>query len=198
VQLDDAHWRRPPPTGDDGTPGPADTVPADPDKSAAGAPHTDQAHRARPDRHADSARPARPAGRPPARHANLLRRPKLASRFDSDEPADPAKPADVPHHQPGGDGTAYLEPARAPHPDHFPTPPKGLAYDGPPPSTAPPKGWHPPRIVEPAPPRRLPPQDHQRLDEEEARARTFTQGMSLVVGAILLIVLLAVCARALF
>jgi len=91
-----------------------------------------------------------------------------------------------------------VEPAGAPYPGHFLTPPKALAYDGPPPSTAPPKGWHPPRIVEPAPPRRLPPQDHQRLDEEEARARTFTQGMSLVVGAILLIVLLAVCARALF
>jgi len=71
-------------------------------------------------------------------------------------------------------------------------------YQGPPPTTPPPPGWHPVRIVEPAPPRRLPPQDHERIDEEEARARTLTQGVGIVVGAILVIVLFALCGRALF
>jgi hypothetical protein len=41
-------------------------------------------------------------------------------------------------------------------------------------------------------------QDHRRLDDEEARARTLTMGLGLVAGALLVILLCAVCGRALF
>ena len=64
--------------------------------------------------------------------------------------------------------------------------------------TPPPSGWHPPRFLEPARPRRLPAQDHARIDDAEARARTVTQGVGIVVGAIFLVALCAVCARLLF
>jgi hypothetical protein len=74
----------------------------------------------------------------------------------------------------------------------------GYAYQGPPPMTPPPAGWRPPHIVQPVPPRNLPRQDHGAIDEQEARARTLTQGMAMVAGAILLIVLCALCGRALF
>lgn len=68
-------------------------------------------------------------------------------------------------------------------------------YQGPPTATPPPTGWRPPYVVEPPPPRRLPVQDHARIDEEEARARTLTRGVGLVVLAILTIVLCALCGR---
>ncbi len=74
----------------------------------------------------------------------------------------------------------------------------GLAYQGPPPTTPPRRDWRPPRIVEPAQPRRLPVQDHIRIDEEEARARTLTRGIGIVVGAILIVVLCALCGREVF
>jgi len=73
----------------------------------------------------------------------------------------------------------------------------GLAYQGPPPTIPPPSGWRTPRVVEPPAPRQLPIQDHQQLDEDEARARTLTQGIGIIAGAILLIVLFALCGRAL-
>jgi len=74
----------------------------------------------------------------------------------------------------------------------------GGAYHGPPPTTPPPSDWRPPHIVEPAPPRRLPAQDHIRIDDEEARARILTRGIGIVVGAILIVVLCALCGREVF
>jgi hypothetical protein len=62
----------------------------------------------------------------------------------------------------------------------------------------PPTGWRPPNVVEPAPPRTLPNQDHGRIDEDEAAARTLTHGVGILVGAILLIVFCALCARVAF
>jgi hypothetical protein len=47
------------------------------------------------------------------------------------------------------------------------------------------------------PPRELPAQDHERIDREEAAARTLTRGIGLVVAAVLLVMLLALCARGL-
>jgi hypothetical protein len=71
-------------------------------------------------------------------------------------------------------------------------------YAGPPPSAPPPPGWRPELVVQPSPPRPLPPQDHADLDAREQSARTLTYGIGLVAGAILLIVLCALCGRALF
>jgi hypothetical protein len=53
-------------------------------------------------------------------------------------------------------------------------------------------------VAEPIPPGSLPEQDHDRLDIEEQAARTLTTGIGLVVGAVLLVLLLILCARAVF
>jgi hypothetical protein len=74
----------------------------------------------------------------------------------------------------------------------------GAQYVGPPPTAAPPSAWRPEHIVEPAAPRRLPAQDHAVIDADEARARTLTYGIGIVTGAVLLILLCALCGRALF
>jgi hypothetical protein len=71
-------------------------------------------------------------------------------------------------------------------------------YAGPPPTTAPHYAWQLPHVVEPAPPRQLPPQDHAALDLDEERARTLTFGVAAVVAAILVIVLCTLCSRVLF
>jgi len=76
--------------------------------------------------------------------------------------------------------------------------PQRPGYTGPPKSVPPPPGWRPPVEYEPAPPRELPPQDHAELDTAEQSARTVTYGIGMVAGAILLIVMCALCSRVLF
>jgi hypothetical protein len=71
-------------------------------------------------------------------------------------------------------------------------------YTGPPRTNAPPAAWRPPIVAEPPPPGTLPEQDHDRIDVEEQAARTLTTGVGLVVGAVCLVLLLVLCARALF
>lgn len=71
-------------------------------------------------------------------------------------------------------------------------------YTGPPPTTPPPPGWRPPFVVQPPPPRRLPDQDLDRLDEAESSARTVTYGVGMIAGAILLVLLCLLCSRILF
>lgn len=71
-------------------------------------------------------------------------------------------------------------------------------YAGPPRSNPPPAAWRPPIVAEPPPPGTLPEQDHDRIDVEEQAARTLTTGIGLVVGALCLVLLLVLCARALF
>ena len=71
-------------------------------------------------------------------------------------------------------------------------------YPGPPPSIPPPPGWRPEFVVEPPPPRALPPQDHGAIDVQEAAARTLTYGIGLVAGAVMLLALCALFARAIF
>jgi hypothetical protein len=73
-----------------------------------------------------------------------------------------------------------------------------LIYQGPPVSAAPPADWRPQQVVEPVPPRQLPEQDHAAIDDRESRARTLTVGLAIVAGAVMLIVLCAVCGRSLF
>ena len=53
-------------------------------------------------------------------------------------------------------------------------------------------------VVEPLPPGELPGQDHDRLDVEEQAAQTLTQGIGMVAGAIMLVLLLILCARVTF
>lgn len=71
-------------------------------------------------------------------------------------------------------------------------------YAGPPRSQPPPPHWRPPMIAEPPPPRELPVQNEAALNEAEGAARTVTQGVGLVVGAIALIVMCLLCARFIF
>src|SRR4029079_12232471 len=84
--------------------------------------------------------------------------------------------------------------------DPSPAPPHHPAgeYSGPPRSAPRPPDWRPPHVMRPAPPRHLPPQSHDRLDAEEARARTLTLGVGMITAAVLLIVVIVLCTRALF
>jgi hypothetical protein len=99
-------------------------------------------------------------------------------------PPDPTRPGAPPADPPptGPPGTTY----------------PGLTYQGPPAMSPPPSGWRPPRVFRLADPRRLPAQDHARIDEAEARARTVTLGVGIVVGAIFLVTMCALCARLVF
>ncbi|HWB35620.1 MAG TPA: translation initiation factor 2 [Rugosimonospora sp.] len=83
-----------------------------------------------------------------------------------------------------------------------PVPPPGSGaesprYYGPPPTSAPPADWRPPTVYEPAPPRELPAQDVPAIEAGEQRARTFTLGVGMVAGTVVLIVLFVLCGRAL-
>jgi hypothetical protein len=84
----------------------------------------------------------------------------------------------------------------APPPARHVSPP--AAYTGPPPTIAPPLGWRPPVVVRTPPPRAMPPQDLPRLDEAEQQARTITYGVAMVAGAIMILLMLVLCGRALF
>jgi hypothetical protein len=53
-------------------------------------------------------------------------------------------------------------------------------------------------VVEPPPPRRLPPQDHLAIDRDEAGARVFTRGVGLVVAAVLVIFSCLLCGQRMF
>jgi hypothetical protein len=105
--------------------------------------------------------------------------------------AEPGK-ASVPSPDPSGSDS----PSGGPPPTGPPgTPYPGLSYQGPPAMAPPPSGWRPPRVFRLADPRRLPAQDHARIDAAEARARTVTLGVGIVVGAIFVVTICALCAR---
>lgn len=71
-------------------------------------------------------------------------------------------------------------------------------YVPPPAMVSPPAGWRPPHHVEPAPPRQLPAQDHDRIDADEAQARNLTQGVALLAAAVMIVLTCLLCSRALF
>jgi hypothetical protein len=71
-------------------------------------------------------------------------------------------------------------------------------YAGPPPTQAPPHGWRPPFVVQPAAPRQLPAQDRDQLNAGERSARTLTLGVGMIAGAIVLILTCLLCSRLLF
>jgi hypothetical protein len=74
----------------------------------------------------------------------------------------------------------------------------GNGYAGPPRSNPPPATWRQLYVGTPPPPRTLPAQDHARIDLEEQAARTLTQGIGMVIGAIALVLLFVLCARGFF
>ena len=89
-------------------------------------------------------------------------------------------------------GASTPTPGNAPAaPDQPATPP----YQGPPRTVPPPPNWRPRLIVQPEPPRMLPPQDLAALDAQEREERTITYGIGMIAGAVLLVVLLVLCGR---
>ncbi|GAA2641291.1 hypothetical protein Adu01nite_09250 [Paractinoplanes durhamensis] len=86
----------------------------------------------------------------------------------------------------------------APPPPSRPEPTPANPYYGPPQAPPPPSSWRPPTISQPPPPRALPTQDMDALDEAEGSARTVTYGVGLVAGAIAVILMCLLCARAIF
>ncbi len=83
-------------------------------------------------------------------------------------------------------------------PPEAPTPKPGSDYSGPPRTGRPSANWRPPTIAHPPPPRSMPGQDMDALDDDEGSARTVTYGVGLVAGAIALILLCLLCARVIF
>jgi hypothetical protein len=79
-----------------------------------------------------------------------------------------------------------------------PPPKPTQSYDGPPRTPRPSPFWRPPTVAHPPPPRTMPGQDIHALDEAEGAARTVTYGVGLVAGAIALILMCLLCARAIF
>jgi hypothetical protein len=53
-------------------------------------------------------------------------------------------------------------------------------------------------VAQPPPPRALPPQNMNTLDDAEGSARTVTYGVGMVAGAIALILMCLLCARVIF
>jgi hypothetical protein len=88
--------------------------------------------------------------------------------------------------------------ADKPAPPPASAPKSDSAYQGPPQAPPPHPSWRPPTISPPPPPRALPPQDMDALDEAEGSARTVTYGVGLVAGAIAIILMCLLCARAIF
>lgn len=89
-------------------------------------------------------------------------------------------------------------PAPDPAPSAKPAPDPSTSYQGPPRTSQPSPLWRPPTIAQPPPPRAMPAQDMDALDEAEGSARTVTYGVGLVAGAIALILMCLFCARAIF
>ena len=71
-------------------------------------------------------------------------------------------------------------------------------YLPPPQMTAPPTGWRPVHLVEPAAPRVLPPQDHLAIDAAEERAQTVTRTYALIAGVTIMALTILLCGRAIF
>jgi hypothetical protein len=76
--------------------------------------------------------------------------------------------------------------------------PTAPGYPGPPPSVPPPPDWRPHVVHQSLPPRHLPSQDLDALDNEEASARTLTYGIAMIAAAVLVIVTCLLCSRVLF
>jgi hypothetical protein len=89
-------------------------------------------------------------------------------------------------------------PVPGPASEAAPAPQPGAGYQGPPRPAPPSPHWRPPTIAQPPPPRALPPQNMEALDEAEGSARTVTYGIGMVAGAIALILICLLCGRLIF
>jgi len=101
----------------------------------------------------------------------------------------PAGDADAAWRRPTADTPSLAPPATGEPPAEQPE------YAGPPHGTPPPSSWRPPVVAPTVPPRDMPAQDHSQIDAEERGARTLTQGIALVAGAIILILFFILCAK---
>lgn len=68
-------------------------------------------------------------------------------------------------------------------------------YTGPPKSERPAAGWRTPEVVKPVPPRKLPKQDPAAIDAAESRARVLTQGLAILAGSLMFVILIVVLIR---
>jgi hypothetical protein len=97
------------------------------------------------------------------------------------------------------DDDAFWQRPEAARPEPSAPPSDGSsAYPGPPHADPPPPDWRPTIVPQPPPPRMMPAQDMDALDEEEGSARTVTYGIGLVAAAIAVILMCLLCARVLF
>ncbi|WP_239137954.1 translation initiation factor 2 [Actinoplanes regularis] len=94
--------------------------------------------------------------------------------------------------RPGPDAAPLGRPAQ-----DQPATPESPSYPGPPHTDPPTASWRPPTIATPPPPRHMPAQDMDAIDEAEGSARTVTYGVGLVAGAVALILICLLCGRAL-
>jgi hypothetical protein len=60
---------------------------------------------------------------------------------------------------------------------------------------APPAGWRPENLVLPSSPRALPAQDTEAIDRAEVRAAALTRAVAIAAGAIVLVLMCALCGR---
>lgn len=78
-----------------------------------------------------------------------------------------------------------------------PQAPPPSRYEGPPRAAPPPPGWSVPHLVNAAPPRALPAQDAAAAETAERQARTFTAGVGIMAGAVMVVALFVLLVRAL-
>lgn len=79
-----------------------------------------------------------------------------------------------------------------------PPAPEQTGYTGPPRAEPPASSWRPPTIANPPPPRAMPAQDMDALDEAERSARTVTYGIGLIAGSVAIVLMCLFCSRMLF
>ncbi|WP_141907822.1 hypothetical protein [Micromonospora sp. A202] len=106
-------------------------------------------------------------------------------------PSGPTNPPQSGHADPAPSGYAGPPPS-------VPTGPPASGYAGPPPSVPPPSGWRPPVHLQPAPPRRLPPQDMAELDAAEQRSQRVTYGFGAAAAVVLVVLFCLLCSRVIF
>ncbi|MET7822305.1 hypothetical protein [Micromonospora zamorensis] len=107
----------------------------------------------------------------------------------------------VPNHPPATPPSGPTNPPQRGHADPAPSVPTGpppSGYAGPPPSVPPPSGWRPPVHLQPAPPRRLPPQDMADLDAAEQRSQRVTYGFGAAAAVVLVVLFCLLCSRVIF
>ena len=102
-------------------------------------------------------------------------------------------------HSGRGDDAYWRRPpddaAPAGQPEPAPAAPAEPVYAGPPRAEPPPRGWRTPTVVEPLPARELPRQDLAAIEAAEYEALKFTYGVGMLAGAVLLVMLIVICAR---